>query len=546
MKLTLVSLHCDRSPQAFPLAAAMLTAQVPADIETRLIDIYPDEPVELSISRILESDPSILGFSVYLWNVDSIQRIAAEIHRRNPRIILIAGGPEVTADADNFDPEGRFTALFAGEGEEILKTFLALKPAEITRRTTGRIFRQQAALDVTTLGSPFLKKIINISLYDGILWELSRGCVFNCSFCFESRGIRKVRDFPLEVLTEELDYFVSQGVSQIFILDPTFNLNPERAKTLLRLFREKAPDIHFTFEIRSEFLDREMAELFSDLTCSIQLGLQSIHPEVLRKVNRQFNRRDFYDKILLLHEAGAVYGFDLIYGLPGDTYDGFCESLDFALSLRPNHLDIFPLAVLKGTELYNTAAKYNIVYSASNPYTVLHTPGFSEHDIKKAEKLARACSLFYNRGEAVPWFSMFLEALDETPSSLLTDFSMYFEKNKLEHIDFDMISILEITVLQKDYIYSRFTEKSLEREGSAAADIIQWFNGISFLNAHEMETSLTLDFNFNIETMIENIEMGIDSLEELAHFTEMTSCRGKLYKDGGEVFTRIIESDSNL
>ncbi len=546
MKLTFVSIHCGRSPQAFPLAAAMLAAQISPDIETRLIDIYPDEPSEQSIRRILESNPSILGFSVYLWNIDKIRKTAADIHRADPRIILIAGGPEVTADADNFDPEGLFTALFTGEGEENLKTFLTMAQEGILHGTTERIFRQKTALDVTAFDSPFLKKIVNISLYDGILWELSRGCIFNCSFCFESRGIRKVRDFPFDQLVQELDYFVSQGVTQIFILDPTFNLNPGRAKKLLRLFREKAPDIHFTFEIRSEFLDREMAGLFSNLTCSIQLGLQSIHPEVLRAVNRQFNREDFYDKILLLHEAGTVYGFDLIYGLPEDTYEGFCESLDFALSLRPNHLDIFPLAVLKGTELYDTAEKYSIVYSASNPYTVLHTPGFSEQDIKKADKLARACSLFYNKGEAVPWFSMFLERLNETPSSLLTGFTAYLEENESGHIEPDTLSILNIAEFQKDFMYSRFAEKSLKREGLAAIDIIQWFSGISFLNAHEEKTSCTLDFNFNIKTMVENIEMGIDSLEEIAHFTEMTSCRGELYKSGGEVFTRIIESGSNI
>ena len=102
--------------------------------------------------------------------------------------------------------------------------------------------------------------------------------------------------------------------------------------------------------------DAELAGLFASITCSLQIGLQSSDPGVLRGVGRGFDAGDFARRVSLLNQTGAIFGFDLIYGLPGDTLPLFRASLDFALSLYPNHLDIFPLAVLPGTKLYGKAA----------------------------------------------------------------------------------------------------------------------------------------------------------------------------------------------
>ena len=255
------------------------------------------------------------------------------------------------------------------------------------------------------------------------------------------------------------------------------------------------------------------------------------------------DRDDFYNKILMLHEEGAVYGFDLIYGLPGDTYSGFCKSLDFALSLRPNHLDIFPLAVLKGTELYEEAEDFHLNWNREKPYTVYDTPDFSAGDMEKARRLAEACNIFYNKGEAVPWFYLIPDALETSPSQLLEEFADFLKENNSALPEgtgkADLPAIVE---LQTGFVSNIFRKEGREREGKAAVDIIRWMSGISYLLGREDLESLTVDFSFNINQLVENIEMGIDSLDELASFTEMTPCRGKLEKTEKEVVLRIIES----
>ena len=100
----------------------------------------------------------------------------------------------------------------------------------------------------------------------------------------------------------------------------------------------------------------------------------------------------------MLNSTGVIFGLDLIYGLPGDTIEGFKRSLNYALRLQPNHLDIFPLAVLPGTALYDDAAAYNLDCLHNAPYTLISSPGFSGTDMAFAASLKNACNIFYNQG----------------------------------------------------------------------------------------------------------------------------------------------------
>lgn len=250
-----------------------------------------------------------------------------------------------------------------------------------------------------------------------------RGCPFACAYCYEGRGSRAVRRLPRSRIEAELARFAAVSPRRVFVLDPTFNLDRERTIALLDLIAQRAPHHEWHFEARAELLDRAQARAFARLGANLQIGLQSAHPEVLERVNRDIDPEAFARKLALLDEAGVAFGLDLIYGLPGDTLAGFRASVDYALSLAPNHLDVFPLSVLPGTELADRAASLQLRHLPEPPYTVLGQPGFGEDDMRSAAALARACDVFYSRGRAVPWFGALARALRLRPSALLEAFA---------------------------------------------------------------------------------------------------------------------------
>lgn len=420
MKILLVSCHLQPGPQAVPLAAAILKAAAPPEYPVELWDLTLEDNPREAAEQILQTGADALGFSCYLWNRSFFEE-TARLLRESSEMILFAGGAEVTASAQAMAATGLFDYLLPGEGESSFGRLLPL--LKKGRPPKCQILPSRPLPDLRESPSAVLQGALNPAHNKGMLWELSRGCPFQCAFCCESRGLKGVRYFDEERLCAELAAFRRGGVEQIFVLDPTFNVNKERALRLLRLFREEAPEIHFTLEIRAELIDQEMAAALSALYGSLQIGLQSADTGVMEKLNRRFDPEAFQRGISHLNTFGATFGLDLIYGLPGDTLAGFRRSLDFALFQLPNHLDIFCLSLFPGTQLYEEAASRGIDFEKRPPYHILGRPGFTKADLTEAQRLAEAADLFYNQGRAAGWFIGITEALELPPSEFLEGFA---------------------------------------------------------------------------------------------------------------------------
>jgi hypothetical protein len=537
MNLVLAAIHLEASPRSVPLGPAMLAAVLrqahPEAIQTRVLDLFLQQSAEACADLILASDPDWVGFSIYVWNRSLAREIAVLLRLRKPSLLLFAGGSEASADPAAMQGEGWLDLVLPGEGEEliveVLGSLLRGTPLDAIRRD----IRPSIVQDLATLPSPYLDGSLDPRAYSGMLWELSRGCPFRCDFCFESRGTAGIRRVPMARVQAELQHFEACGVSQVFVLDPTFNFDKRQAKAILRLIARQAPAIHFFFEIRSEFIDADLARLFAAIRCTLQIGLQSADDTVLRRISRSIDPADFEAKVLLLHQAGATYGFDLIYGLPGDTLAGFQESLDFALGLAPNHLDIFPLSVLPGTRLHDTAPDFGLQYLQATPYTVLASPTFPAADMAAAARLTRACDLLYNQGKAVPWFALLLEALNQTPSELFGCFADFLDT----HADAD------VTALHVAFFATCFSD---EKMADVAADIVTYFGRSgALLEAMAMEPEATHScqaaFQHDLRVLLELLESGHTDLALLADLLPDYPCQVELQVDDGEVLMRMLD-----
>ncbi len=504
----------EKSPQALPLGAACIASALKHNAATAgkydvvLASVSAEDAdyeaavrsggeARLIAGKLLDSGvPAVVCFSVYVWNRSVLERTAEEVKRRYPQIVCIAGGPEITADPFSGTS---FDYTVAGEGETAVPELVALIASARTENTKlpqgvyvprdGRKDVQISAFlhaqppDVGTLVSPWLDGTIDPGSYGGALWELARGCPFNCSYCYESKGEKRVRYFPMERIEKELDLFALKKIPQVFVLDPTYNADKKRALGMLHLIAQKVPGTFFYFEGRAEFIDRELAQAFTAIPCSLQIGLQSMHEDVLAKVHRTLAKKLFVKNIGILNDTGVVFGFDLIYGLPGDSLSGFRESVDFALSLYPNNLELFCLSVLPGTDLYDSAESLGLVWDKKPPYHVLYTDRFSAGDMQRAEQLSQACELFYNQGRAVPWFNNVLRPAHCRPSVFLADFVSWWKTHTGGRPLADMIHSCppheQIEKIQLEFIGSEYTEKNLAALLPAAEDIVKLNGALS-------------------------------------------------------------------
>lgn len=490
MRLILVAIHPCSSPQAVPLANAFLASyqreHLPTHTPLELVlrDFFLHQEVADCVAELLSLKPDMIGFSLYAWNRARCRIIAEELRRCLPGVQLFAGGPEASADPRALLDEGGLDFLVVGEGEETFaEVCLALAAGTGVSGIPGvavageggsRHAPRRLLPDLDAIPSPWLSGVLDAGGYRGVLWQLSRGCAFSCDFCFDARGESGVRRFSLERVEAELRHFAAADVPQVFVLDSTFNQDAGRAKAILRLIRRIAPRTHFHFEVRCEFIDGEMAQLFAGITCSLQIGLQSSDPRVLKQVGRGFNRDAFAARVALLNRAGAVFGFDLMYGLPDDSLEGFRRSIDYALSLYPNHLDIFPLAILPGTALAARADASGLCHLPQPPYTLLSSPRFSAAELEEARRLALACDVFYTRGKAVAWFNSVMAALGVKPSVFLAQFGAWLVGEKGEGVAEETLEDAEIWSLQRAYLTTAFGPKKLKRLLGLVLDLVDY------------------------------------------------------------------------
>ena len=493
--VTLCTILVEKSPQALPLGVACVASSIKnlsiefPDLKVNLVDFNLEQ--KLSVEKITNDllcyDSAIYCFSIFVWNKNLLLEVASELKKKNSKIICIAGGPEVTANPKSFLD---FDYVISGEGEVVTKNLI--KRILNSDLPAEKIFYgKREALE--NLTSPYLDKTLNPKKYDGALWELARGCPFKCSYCYESKGDKKVEYFSLDRIKKELDIFVENDIKQIFVLDPTYNVDKSRAIKLLDYIRQKAKQIFFHFECRAEFISDELAKAFSKINCSLQIGLQSASEEVLKTVNRSFNKKDFIKKISILNDYGIIFGFDLIYGLPKDNYEGFKNSIDFAISLYPNHIELFCLSVLPGTSLYDDANKLNLKYNTHPPYHVIESDTFSKLEIEKARKISIACNLFYSQGRAVSWFNSLIHLLKMKPSNFFEKFVLFLEDKKL--LDKEFCNHKEIEKLQIDFINQILSERNLSKYFILTKDIIMLNGALTRSYSDGENTELSLSYH---------------------------------------------------
>jgi radical SAM superfamily enzyme YgiQ (UPF0313 family) len=489
MQIELVSCSLEEGNLSFPLGALCIQVSVSErlSLDEERCRLHPytleDDPAEAA-KQIADLHADFVGCSIYLWNRPWFDTFAAELKRLQSSVILFAGGTEVTANPKSFDLD-RYRFLTLGEGEETTAKAIALLAEGKEPQGPGIVTRDVSVSyaypeDLSRLPSAFLsgKADALVASNPSVLWEMTRGCPFSCAFCFESKGIRSVRSYPFERIERELDYLLSHGVKDVFVLDPTFNMDRERTVRILTLLARKAPSVHFSFELRAELLDEEVANLFAQLDCSLQIGLQSSDPAVLNAIDRKFDPKLFSEKIELLNQRGIVFGLDLIIGLPGDTCQTFERSLDYAIALKPSNIDIFALSLLPGTKLADQARSLGLRYVDRPPYVIQRSKTYTPEEIEKALSLKKGCDLFYTKGQACMWIHTLCEAAGLRPSAVLKLFVSYCDALERHSVDPEQTDIFE---LQERFVRALLKKLGKSEYLEALRSFMELHQGIAFL-----------------------------------------------------------------
>lgn len=434
MKLLWLDLNSSYAHSSLALPA--LHAQIKHDtsIDWCIVSATINENLGMIVNQIYHQQPDIIAATNWLFNHEQLLHIVSRAKALLPHCCIMLGGPEFLGDNEAFLRKNEFVSgVFRGEGEEVFPAWLSVwnHPVEEWKSITGLCFLSESGqyqdngiarvMNFSQLAPPESSSFFNWSK-PFVQLETTRGCFNTCAFCV-SGGEKPVRNISLEAIRERLNEIHTHGIKNVRVLDRTFNYNNKRAKELLHLFCEYAPDICFHLEIHPALLSQELKEELAALPAGLlhlEAGIQSLREPVLEKSRRMGKLSDALEGLKYLCALKNMETHaDLIAGLPLYHLSEIFEDVRTLAEYGAGEIQLESLKLLPGTEMRRRAAELGIQYSPLPPYEVLQTQEISVEELQTAHHLSRLLDGFYN---TVTWRQitqiLLLENVDFLPRLL--------------------------------------------------------------------------------------------------------------------------------
>lgn len=264
------------------------------------------------------------------------------------------------------------------------------------------------AEDIVLKQNDLLKKKAenSFSLYISIPF-----CASRCSYCsFISHDIAKskklIPDY-IEYLIKEIEYTgkiakeKNMKLQTVYIGGGTPTvLEAEQLSVIIEAIHrnfDTSDLLEFTVEAgRPDTITKEkLIAIKQGGADRISINPQTLNDDVLKIIKRRHSVKEFFDAYELADSVGfKSINTDLIAGLPGDTYDSFCNTIDKITAISPTNVTVHCLSVKRSSTLvYKGDAKYNpsgetVSQMLGYSHEKLYNQGYSPYYMYRQSKMA--------------------------------------------------------------------------------------------------------------------------------------------------------------
>ena len=275
--------------------------------------------------------------------------IAKEFKKRSVKVV--AGGIHITADPKG--AYGYFDAICVGMAERIWQRILF----DAQNDSLNEIYNDMLSISGQEIVSPDYDIIDNSKyLYTNII-STSRGCPFECDFCYNSsQSVHKAYiNRPIEDVIREIKTLRTR---HIMFIDDNFIGNPSWTKKFLAQI--KPLGLKYNAAVTSNIVD--MPDILDDLKesgCqSLFIGFESINDKAIDSVNKVQNSVGKYERLVEeLHKRGIMINASFVFGLDEDDSSVFEKTLDWIVKNKIETVTSHILTPYPGTRLYENLHK---------------------------------------------------------------------------------------------------------------------------------------------------------------------------------------------
>jgi radical SAM superfamily enzyme YgiQ (UPF0313 family) len=342
-----------------PLGLITIAAMLPSTWNKKLID--------LNIQSIHENDWEWADFvMISAMIVQKKSTINLIKHCKSHHKKIIAGGPLFSGEPELFR---NVDHLVLNEGEITLPEFLD----DLKLGVAKHMYTTNKYADIQKTPAP-LWELLDLTAYDSMSIQFSRGCPFNCDFCNVTSMLGHVpRIKSKEQIMNELDrLYVLGWTRNVFFVDDNFIGNKKILKNdllpaLIEWRKNKIGNLFITESSINLADDVELCDLMVEAGfTSVFVGIETPDTDCLVECHKsQNNGRDLLTSIHHLQEKGLQVMGGFIVGFDKDTPDIFHRQYNFIQESGIVTAMVGLLQALPGTKLYDRLQSENRILSES-------------------------------------------------------------------------------------------------------------------------------------------------------------------------------------
>lgn len=363
--------------------------------------IYRKEKIDEAIASMEE--PAVVGFSTYIWNYEYNKEFAKRIKEKYPDCKTVFGGHNIRNDScEQMEQYPFMDFLIHGEGEIAFASILKAMCTDgdyseipnISYRKDGiPVKNREEKICTLDYPSPYLDGwfdtiLENDKIRFSVLFETNRGCPYSCAYCDWGSKRLAMRQFPVERVFSELNWFGEHGIDFCFCIDSNFGMYPRDFDIVDEFLRVKdkygMPEVFKCCTTEGGGM-KEFAINKKLNDCKIfkgaSLALQTLSEAALVNIGRKNMTLERFTELTSMYNKEGIPAYsEVIYGLPGETYESFTDNLDTIIragttkSFFMHYCELLMNSTLGSRE---SIEKFKIK-TARLPYTQFHSVGDSD------------------------------------------------------------------------------------------------------------------------------------------------------------------------
>lgn len=399
IEIALVTLNSTYQHTAFGLRYLYANLQ-DLQAHARIFEYTIHRPAQEIADQLIEANPKIIGFGVYIWNTKQTLKVIELIKSQRPDICLVLGGPEVSFESSSQKICGLADYVICGEADFLFYEFCN-QILRLDQKPVQKIIRGNLP-EIKDLLLPYTYFTDNDIQNRIVYVEASRGCPYKCEYCLSSLD-KSVRNFPLDRFLIELENLIERGARQFKFIDRTFNLSPSISTKILGFFLERVQlGLFLHFEMVPDRLPDELKFLiqkFPEGSLQFEIGVQTWNPTVAALVSRRQDYLKIQENLNFLKtQTGVHTHVDLIAGLPGESLESFALGFDALAALEPDEIQVGILKRLKGTPIIRHDQEWKMDYASEPPFQIIENKLIPAEVFGKIQRFSKFWDLIANSG----------------------------------------------------------------------------------------------------------------------------------------------------